>query len=104
VSAPTARDAECPAVWVDDWGKPHECFDDNDHLGQHECSCGATVPRRLLDLAARLAAAVAFVASVDRPLKTHAAGDGVDEREALRTLTADARRAGLLPADGGEGR
>lgn len=50
----------------------------------------------MTELASRLAAAVAFVADLDRPLES---GGGVDERAALRTLAADARRAGL-PAEG----
>ena len=86
--------AACNVEWIDDRGRDHECQEDNGHGGAHECGCGARVPRHILDLAVRLARAVAFIAELDRPLKS---GDGIDERAALRTLAADAHRAGLLP-------
>lgn len=41
----------CTAQWHDDHGKDHECYDDADHTGGHECGCGARVPRWLLDAA-----------------------------------------------------
>lgn len=41
----------CTAQWQDDHGKDHECFDDADHAGGHECGCGARVPRWLLEAA-----------------------------------------------------
>lgn len=50
----------------------------------------------LSELATKLANAVEHVAGLDRPL-TVGAPSGTNERAALETLAADARRAGLLP-------
>lgn len=95
--------SECTAAWRDDWGKEHECYDEPEHAGGHECGCGARVPAYLLDIAARLARAVEFVAHLDRPLTSGRLSEGTNERQGLQTLAADARRAGLLPGGGGDG-